>query len=126
MLLGKRRALAEARHIGLGHTPTRRRCSFFILMRIGDRAFGKNSVGFDARRKDIESADAGWCGWHLSIRSRRISGTLAPSNSTLHRHHHRRTAAGVQGFNNMLRKAQLFVAGRVHEVAGDVGIPRRR
>lgn len=48
-------------------------------------------------------------------------GTLAAFKQHVIRHHHRRAAAGAQGFNNMLHKAQLFVAGRVHEGAGNVG-----
>ncbi len=48
-------------------------------------------------------------------------GALAAFKQHVIRHDYRRTAAGVQGFNNMLHKAQLFVAGRVHEGAGDVG-----
>lgn len=49
MLLGKRRALAEARHIGPQVIHPHVIGAVFILMRIGDRAFGKEQhVGFDA------------------------------------------------------------------------------
>lgn len=47
--------------------------------------------------------------------------TLATFKQDVIRHYHRRATAVVQGFDNMLHKAQLFIAGRVHEGAGNVG-----
>ena len=48
-------------------------------------------------------------------------GAFAAFKQHVIRHHHRRTTAGMQRFDNMLHKAQLFVAGRVNKGAGNVG-----
>ena len=123
VLLGKRRALAKARHIGTQVIYPHVVGAVFILMRIGDRAFGKEQhVGFDA----LGVKDAGrqpQDGVQMAFVHQVATniGALTAFKQYVIRHHHRCAAAGVQGVDNMLHKAQLFVAGRVHEGTSDVG-----
>ncbi|GDE63383.1 hypothetical protein HmCmsJML268_01364 [Escherichia coli] len=123
MLVGKRRALAETRHIGTQVIHPHIIGTVLILIRVRHRPFGKEQhVGLHALSvKNTGRQTQNGVQMTLIHQVTTNVGAFAAFKQHVIRHHRRRTTAGVQRFDNMLHKAQLFVAGRVNKGAGNVG-----